>query len=101
MLGGLGPYPLTFAFPNTSDHLSVQGGAESAFVGNQGTAAISRDHESSDTVFLGFPFEAIGELEERKKLLTRVLQFCFTDEAPFLFVDGFESGNPTLWDVVE
>ncbi len=62
---GLGPYALSYPFTNYSDIVNPDAQAQVAFLGNQGNAGISYDGDTFQTVFLGFPFEAIPNLADR------------------------------------
>ncbi len=93
--GGLGPYTLSYPFSNFSDRLSPAAGAQLAFFGDQGDAGVAKS-ASYQTIFLGFPFEAIPVEADRHQLMSRISGFC--DGA--IFRDGFESGNFSSWSQV-
>jgi hypothetical protein len=72
---GLGPYGLTFPFPDLSDMVEPDASAQVAFMGNTTNAAISYDGASFQTVFLGFPLEAVETAEAQAAILARALSF--------------------------
>jgi hypothetical protein len=55
VFGELGPYPLDYPFFNFSDTLTPGNGAELAFDGDQGAAAVTRAAGGYRTAFLAFP----------------------------------------------
>ncbi len=75
---GLGPYVLSYPGSNFSDRISPAAGAELAFLGDGGDAAVSKIGPSYRTVFLGFPFEAIPTPETRRQVMAAALDFCAT-----------------------
>jgi hypothetical protein len=75
---GLGPYALSFPFTNFSDLLLPAAGAETAFSGDQGGAAISRIGPNHRTIYLGFPFEALPTSQARQDVMAAALDFCST-----------------------
>jgi hypothetical protein len=75
---GMGPYTLSFPFSNFSDQLSPAPGAELAFSGDQGNAAISRIGPNHRTIFLGFPLEVLPTPEARRDVLAASLDYCAT-----------------------
>jgi hypothetical protein len=72
---GKGPYTLSYPFANYSDQVLPRAGAEAAFIGNQGTAALNKETETYRTTFWGFPFEAVPSAD-RVDLMDTVLQWC-------------------------
>lgn len=72
---GLGPYVLSYPFANGSDIVNPTAGAEVAFVGNAGNAAVSLDTGNFRTTFWGFPFEAIPA-EHRSSVMATLLAWC-------------------------
>jgi hypothetical protein len=72
---GLGPYMLSYPFTNYSDRVTPDGQARLAFLGNQGNAAVSFDGSSFNTVFLGYPLEAIASLSGRSAVVERTVDF--------------------------
>ncbi len=92
VFGGLGPYPLDYPFFNFSDTLAPGDGAELAFDGDQGAAAVTRAGDGYRTAFLAFPLEAIAGELDRREVLGRFLAAC-----DLLFADGFESGDAAAW----
>ena len=75
---GLGPYTLSYPFFNFSDQISPAAGAESAFFGNQGNAAVSRIGPNHRTIYLGFPFEALPTAQARQDVMAAALDYCAT-----------------------
>ncbi len=75
VFAGLGPYALSYPFTNYSDIVQPDAQAQVAFVGNQGNAAISYDEGSFQTVFFGFPFEAIPGLQDRADVLGTIVDW--------------------------
>jgi hypothetical protein len=75
---GLGTYALSYPFTNFSDLISPAAGAESAFSGDQGNAAISRIGPNHRTIFLGFPFEALPTSQARQEVMAAALDYCAT-----------------------
>ena len=71
---GLGPYSLSYPFTNYSDIVSPDAQAQLAFSGNQGNAAISYDGDTFNTIFLGYPLEAVS-LAGRQAILERTIDF--------------------------
>ncbi|HQN95620.1 MAG TPA: sialidase family protein [Thermoanaerobaculales bacterium] len=95
IFGGLGPHTLDYPFYNYSDTLTPGHGAEAAFVGDKGVAAVARAAAGYRTAFLGFPVEAIADAGDRQLVLARFLEACAV-----LFADGFESGDAGAWSRV-
>ncbi len=56
---GLGPYTLSYPFTNYSDIVNPDAQAQVAFMGNYGSTAISFAGATFNSVFLGYPFEAL------------------------------------------
>ena len=52
------------------------------FSGNQGNAAVSYDGANFNTVFLGYPFEAIPALADRSAVMGTAVDFFGGCEAP-------------------
>ncbi len=75
---GLGPYTLSYPFTDFSDRISPAAGAELAFSGNNGDAAISRIGPNHRTIFLGFPLEALPTTQARQDVMAAGLDFCST-----------------------
>jgi len=75
-----------------SDTLTPGDGAEAAFIGDQGVAAVARAAAGYRTAFLAFPLEAVADEDDRRLLIERFLDAC-----ALLFADGFESGDATAW----
>jgi hypothetical protein len=75
---GLGPYTLSYPFANFSDQMSPVAGADLAFIGDQGGAAVSRIGANHRTIYLGFPFEALPTPQARQEVMAAALDFCST-----------------------
>jgi len=75
LFDGLGPYTLDFPFFNWSDVVDPDATAEVAFVGNMGTAAVSKDSGVYRTTFWGFPFEALSPAA-REETMQIVVDWC-------------------------
>jgi hypothetical protein len=82
VFAGLGPYSLSYPFTNYSDIVNPDAQAQVAFVGNQGNAAISYDGGSFQTVFLGFPLEAVPNLADRANVLSTLVDWFGGCEPP-------------------
>ena len=93
VFGGFGTFPLAFPVSNFSDVISP-GGAELAFSGDQGDAAVNRDDGVYRSTFWGFPFEALPTAADRAEAMRRILNWC----AHVFFADGFESGDTSAWN---
>jgi hypothetical protein len=72
---GLGPFALSYDFTNYSDTVDPDASGMVAFTGNVGNAAVAYDGASFNTVFLGFPFEAINTLTDRTNVLQAAVDF--------------------------
>ncbi len=79
---GLGPFSLSYPFTNYSDVVHPDAQAQLAFSGNQGDAAVSFDGDTFNTVFLGYPFEAIPGLADRSDVMERTVSFFGGCEPP-------------------
>jgi hypothetical protein len=75
---GLGPYALSYPFFDYSDQILPAAGAEIAFSGDQGGAAISRVGPNHRTIFLAFPFEALPTSQARQDVMAAALDYCAT-----------------------
>ena len=73
--GGLGPYALAYPFTNYSDLLNPGAGAETAFNGNIGSAALDKTGATYKTTFWGFPFEALPA-SARGPVMQTTLNWC-------------------------
>ncbi len=82
VFSGLGPYALTYPFTNYSDIVSPDVSAKLAFSGDKGNAAVSYDGDNFNTVFLGFPFEAIAQPADRADVMESLVSFFGGCEAP-------------------
>jgi hypothetical protein len=103
--GGLGPYTLSYPFPNYSDVTSPAGDAELAFSGNIGNAATDKATATYFTTFLSYPLEAIPEVTDRQKVLTAFFNKCGSELEPILIHVGDLDGNRReasrgRWDAV-
>ena len=98
VFNGMGPYSLSYPFTNYSDIVNPDAQAQLAFIGDQGNAAISYDGENFNTVFFGYPFEAIPQLADREAVMDRLLDFFGSCEPNNGWLDGHvtdaESGDP-------
>jgi hypothetical protein len=82
VFSGLGPYTLSYPFTNYSDIVNPDGQAQLAFSGNVGNAAVSYDGANFNSVFLGYPFEAIPQLADRVAVMERTVGFFGGCEPP-------------------
>ena len=82
VFSGLGPYSLNYPFTNYSDIVNPSAQAQLAFSGDEGNAAVSYDGENFNTVFFGYPFEAIPQLADRSDVMQRVVDFFGGCEVP-------------------
>ena len=82
VFSGLGPYYLSYPFTNYSDIVNPDGQAQVAFSGDAGNAAVSYDGESFNTIFFGYPFEAIPQLADRSDVMQKVVDFFGGCEVP-------------------
>ncbi len=74
VFAGLGPYTLSYPFTDFSDLVRPDREALDAFEGPGGVTGISYDGASFNTVFLGFPLEAVPEAG-RAAILDRLVEF--------------------------
>ncbi len=79
---GLGPYSLSYPFTNYSDTVNPNAQGAVAFVGNQGNTAVSYAGSTFNSVFLGYPFEAISGLADRSAVMDRTVSFFGGCEPP-------------------
>jgi hypothetical protein len=84
---GLGPYHLFFPFTDYSDMLISSADAQVAFSGNTTDPAVSLTGDGFKTVFLAFPFEATGQLEDRAAIVSRMMVFFGGCEHPQVLID--------------
>ncbi len=82
VFSGLGPYGLSYFFNNYSDIVNPDAQGKVSFIGNQGNAAVSYDGTSFNTVFFGYPFEAIASLANRSAVMQRAVEFFGGCEPP-------------------
>jgi len=73
---GFGPANLVYPFLNYSDRVNPSPGAETALLGDQGSAAVLKQTQTYKTTFWGLPFEALPDLATRKAALERFLVWC-------------------------
>jgi choice-of-anchor B domain-containing protein len=96
---GVGNFTLQFPanLNNLTDRVvpNVGIGAQVAFSGNQGNAAISRDSGTYKTVFLGFPFEAIPTQTKRREVMQKALDYCLDSACPTITVSPTSLPNGT------
>jgi PKD repeat protein len=95
VFSGLGPYTLSYPFTNYSDIVNPDGQAQIAFVGNAGNAAVSYDGTNFNTVFLGYPFEAIPQLTDREAVMGRLLDFFGSCQPSTGWLDGYVTDATT------
>ena len=100
VFSGLGPYSLSYPFTNYSDIVTPDGQGQVAFTGNQGNAAVSYDGADFNTVFFGYPFEAIPALADRSSVMGTAVEFfggCVTAPAVSLsLADQSKIGEPGM-----
>jgi hypothetical protein len=96
VFSGVGPFTLSYPFTNYSDVVLPAAGAEVAFTGDEGSAAVDRRTAASLTSFWGFPFEAIAAPSERESALAAFFAAC-TEINTGIFADGFETGDLSRW----
>ncbi|HSE40105.1 MAG TPA: choice-of-anchor B family protein [Acidobacteriota bacterium] len=86
IFNGVGNFTLQFPanLSNLTDRVvpNVTLGAQVAFSGNQGNAAISRDSGTYRTIFLGFPFEAIPTQSKRREVMQKAIDYCLNTTCP-------------------
>lgn len=96
MFTGMGPFTLAYPFSDYADTVSPASGAEMAFTGSSGGAAVQRVGPDTAAVFMAFPFEALPTTGDRQAVLSTLFSHCLG--APELvFADDFESGTTTMW----
>ena len=95
IFSGLGPYATSYAFTNYSDILAPGAGAEVAFAGNQGTAAINKDSGVYRTAYFGFPMEAISTTNGRQAVLSRFLSWA-SGSAPTIALNETAGTDPAV-----
>jgi len=94
LFAGIGPASLSYPGSNFSDVLTRSAGAEDAFTGNQGLAAVDLVAAGFTTSFWAFPLEALPAAD-RQAALERMIAHCLVD--PDVFADGFEGGDASAW----
>jgi subtilisin family serine protease len=97
---GLGPYSLSYPFTNYSDTINPDAQAQVAFTGNYGNAAVSFNGADFNTVFFGYPFEALP-LAGRTAVMQRTVEEMFGGCVPpaALSIDPYsaeDSGDPGM-----
>jgi len=93
---GLGPYALAYPFANFSDMLTPDGTAETAFNGDQGSAAVNKADGAYHTAFLGFPIESLPSSGDRQDVLERFLTWCGWSAG----ADGAQLQDPFLQGLI-
>ncbi len=74
--GNFGRLNLVYPFTMYSDSILPGPGAETAFMGNSGSAAVLKQAVVYKTTYWGFPFEALPDLAARKEAIKRFLGWC-------------------------
>ncbi len=98
VFGGMGQYVLAYPFSNWSDRVTPGAGAELAFDGDDGDAAIAKDNGVYRSMFWGFPFEAIGSADDRRVLMSTVLDWCAAAQVPDCNGNGVPDDAEALAD---
>jgi hypothetical protein len=75
VFGGLGTMSLDLPFANFSDRINPGPNGATAFTGESGDAAVTKDGGVYRTAFLGFAMEGFT-VEERKATIQRVVDWC-------------------------
>jgi peptidyl-Asp metalloendopeptidase len=77
---GFGPFNLVRPSAdyewNFNDRITPAAGAQVAFEGNNGPAAVFYETDRFKTTYWGFPLEGISSLTDRTALLKRILHWC-------------------------
>lgn len=76
VFGGLGTLSLSYPFINFSDRFTLAAAAETAFLGNQGIAAVDKYGLGYKTTYWGFPLEALPNASARLQALQTFLNWC-------------------------
>ena len=79
LFGLEGSAALSYPFDNASDLLIPDGSGETAFMGDAGSAAVSKETAGYRTAYLGFPFEAVPTSAHRRQLMRTILNLCDLD----------------------
>jgi PKD repeat protein len=95
VFGGLGPYSLSYPFTNYSDTVNPDVQAQVSFFGNHGNAALSFDGENFNTVFFGYPYEAISQLTDREAVMGHLLDFFGACQPQEGWLDGHVTASTT------
>ncbi len=77
--GGFGTFHLTYPFQNFADQINPAPGAETALVGETGSAAVLKIGTPYKTTYWGVPFEALPDLTTRKDAMKRFMVWCGID----------------------
>ncbi len=75
VFGSYGTLGLSYPFANYSDRVTPDATAATAFNGNAGIAAISKETEVYRTVYFGFPWEAISGEQNREDVLMTIIDW--------------------------
>jgi PKD repeat protein len=114
--GGLGPYTLDYPYWNWSDLVEPDITAEVAFNGDLGNAGVSKSTLTYLTTYLGFGFEAISDVLDRRDVLNAFFESCPDDPSPIVtiidpldnqsvsgtyrvLVEAYDDGTITLVDL--
>ncbi len=73
---GFGPYSLSYPFTNYSDVVNPGGSGILSFSGNVGNVGVQQDTGTYRTVFLGYPLEAISDVNNRAAVLVKFIEWC-------------------------
>ncbi len=76
IFGSLGPYTLTYPFPNRGDSITPTVAAAQAFSSDAGVVAISLGEGANLRSYWGFPLEAIESRAARMEALEAFLRQC-------------------------
>ncbi len=97
VFAGLGPYDLVYPFIDYADQITPDSEALAAFEGPKGTTGISYAGASFNTVFLGFPLEAVPETG-RTAILATLFDFFGGCEVPCnsVSIASLVSDSPVL-----
>jgi len=102
VFSGLGPYSLDYydEFADTSDHITNDGTAEQAYIGDYGNlnAAVNKENGAYRTTYWGFPFEALPNTSAKQDTMNAFLSWCNADRpaAP----TGVQASDGTFEDKV-
>ena len=82
IFSGIGNLSLSYPFTNYSDIVGPNAGADLAFSGNQGDAGTVVLGDDSLAVFLPWPLEAIGDINDRVAVFEAFLAACPSGSEP-------------------